>query len=186
MRVLDVISADFVGRPAANPNGLLSVPVVDAGATKQTQPDKTMSEVITLSQEQHDAKIAELSASHVTALDAVKAEVVALTAKLDEANKANVAALAAKDEAHNKTVAELAEAHKAALAEKDKLIGAAENQSAAKLGIRPLVFSRAAELMAQIPEAGKTDAEKWAQYAELKAKDEAKAEIFYRAHLARK
>lgn len=198
MRVLEVLSADFVGRPAANPDGLLSVPAVDAAAPMQTQPAPVMTEpapvvaavvapaVVTLSQEQHDAKIAELSTAHTAALDVVKAEVAALTVKLDEANKAHSAALAAKDEAHNKTVSELAEKHKAEIAKKDEAIATAENQSAAKLGIPPLVLNRAAELSADLPQAALKDHEKWAQYAELKAKDEAKADLFYKLHLARK
>lgn len=178
MRVLDVISADFVGSPAANPNGLLSVPV-DAPPKEEAKPTEPMTQVLTLSQEQHDAALAELSTGHALALSA-------LEAKLTEANAAHVVLLASKDEAHNKAVKELSEQHFAALAEKDKAILTAENQSASKLGIPPLVLNLAALQVSQIPAPGKSDAEKWAQYAELKATDSAKAETFYLAHLARK
>lgn len=184
MRVLDVISADFVGRPAANPMGLLSVPVDGAG-DKQTSTTINMSETVTLSMSDHEAKIAELSAANATAMSVKDGELAALSVKLDEAGKqvaALNAALAAKDEEHKaaleKQAADIKAEHAAKIAE-------LENFDARKLGVAPLKVAKAAALAAAstLPEPAKTDQGKWDQYAALMAESPEKAAQFRAAYM---
>jgi hypothetical protein len=170
MRVLDVISADFVGRPAANPNGLLSAdtaPVVDATPDKQTSTtDATMSETVTLSAEQ--AQLAELSAAHVSALAAKDGEISALAAQLatSAAEKAALtAALAAKDEAHK---AELAAAVSEAVAPVQAKLDEAVKFDARRLGVPPIQIN--ALQAAQEAVAVTTPDEIKAAYAKLEGK----------------
>jgi len=93
MRIANVMSADLVQRPAANPNGLLSA--VDAPATLQTPIMTT-----------------ETKPETVAAPDAA-----ALAAKDSE-----IATFKAEAEKHVAELSKLSENHKAALAEKDTLI----------------------------------------------------------------
>lgn len=181
MRVLDVISADFVGRPAANPNGLLSVDTtvtVDAPTLSQpSTPATTMSEpaIATLSVTDHEAKIAELSKGHEAALEAKQAEVASLTA-----------ALAAKDEAHK---AELSKAVADATAPLTAKIADLEVFDARKLGVAPLTLGKIAARhdaeKSELPAPAKTDREKWDQYAALQAESPEKAAKFKAAYLSK-
>lgn len=197
MRVVDVISADFVGRPAANPNGLFSKETaaqVDAGRVEQmanaenSQSPAPENKVAQLSQADLDAKIAELGKQHETALSAALAakeeqHKAALAAK----DKAHADAVAALEAAHVAKVEETKKAHEAALAEKDAKIAELGVFDARHLGIAPLKVARLqAEADKSLPAPAKTDAEKWQQYSELQAKDPAKAELFKSAYLARK
>lgn len=196
-RISAVPSVDFVKNPAANPNGLLSARV-DAAQQNQT----TMSNDITAALA---AKTEELSKAHTAALAAKDEQHAAALAEKDAALAALVknhaaemkkaaedsaaalaqkdAALAAKDAAHAAALAALNAEHNSALAAAEAKVVEAEKQSAAKLGIPPLVFAHASASLAGLPAAANSDAARWAQYAELKEKDAAKADLFFRTHL---
>lgn len=193
MRVLDVISADFVGRPAANPNGLLSAdaPKVDAKAALQpSTPISSMSEsaaattVATLSVTDHEAKIAELGKSHQAALDAALAN---LRAEFAKEKDALTAAFAAKDEAHK---AELAKAIDEAVKPVAAKLAEAEKFDARKLGVPPIAVRNLVALeeakAAALPEPAKTDYEKWQQYSALLEESAEKAAKFKAAYLTRR
>lgn len=207
-RISAVPSVDFVKNPAANPNGLLSVPAtpaapapsVDAAPQPQTAPmstdlsaalaaktdelAKAHTAALAAKDEQHTAALsalrAELSAAHDAALSAV---VKNHDAALSQLKADHAAALAAKDAAHTAVTDALKAEHKTALAAVEAKLATAESLSAAKLGVPPLVLAHASAALANLPAAGASDAAKWAQYAELKEKDPAKAEVFFRAHL---
>jgi hypothetical protein len=134
-RILGFRSADLVKRPAVNVMGLLSADTattVDASTDKQTSTtEATMSEIVTLSVADHEAKIAELSAGHVSALAAKDGEIAALKAEKDSLT----AALAAKDEAHK---AALATAASEAVAPVQAKLDEAIKFDARRLGVPPL------------------------------------------------
>lgn len=131
MRVLSVVSADFVDRPAANPNGLLSVDGANKG-----EATKAMSEVTTLSIADHETKVAELSAKHAAALSELTAKNESLVKERD----ALTAALAAKDVEHKAALeAKIAEVSKP-LNEK---IAELETFDARKLGVAPVAVRSA-------------------------------------------
>ena len=138
MRVLNVFSADFVKRPAANPNGLLSAdpqPPVDG------KPIVNMSDsVITFDQASVDAKLAEqktaLASEQVAALAAKETEHGAALAAIQTAH---AAALAVKDG----ELAALAVAHAAEIHAIKAELDVAHKNSAAKLGVPPIKFTRA-------------------------------------------
>jgi hypothetical protein len=165
MRVLDVISADFVGRPSANPNGLLSADTaaaVDAAPDKQTSTTSAdMSTTATLSVADHEAKISELSAGHVSALAAKDCEIAALTAE----KNALTAALAAKDEAHKVS---LAAAVSEAVAPLQAKLDEAVKFDARRLGVPPIQIN--ALQAAQEAVAVTTPDEIKAAYAKLEGK----------------
>lgn len=162
MRVLDVISADFVGRPAANPNGLLSVETkvtVDAATVSQpSTPAITMSEpaIATLSVTDHEAKIAELSAGHTAALEAKTAELSAMKAERDSLT----AAFAAKDA---EIVALKAEAAK--VPDLTAKVADLEIFDARKLGVAPMTLGKAK--LAAVSASLNTPAEKLAYYSKI-------------------
>lgn len=200
MRVLDVISADFVGRPAANPNGLLSadtppaiVASVDAQPVikPQTQTLATMSTTTaTLSVADHEAKIAELSALHAGDMIAKNDEIAALAEKLTKATEAKdalTASLASANEAHK---AALEKAVADAVAPIKAELETAKKFDARALGVPPLAVRSLVALeearLAELPAPAATDAAKWEQYAALKAESEDKAEKFRAAYLSRK
>jgi len=176
MRVLDVISADFVGRPAANPNGLLSADnpaPVDAAAQEKAQPmsDKISLDQATLAAKDGEiaaltAQLAEKDAAHVTALAA------AVEAKTAELGAVHTAALAAKDAEiaalGQACVAELAkrdEAHTAALSALTEKLTDSERYDARKLGVAPL---RIAQAQTQLSEAALgTAKDKWEHYQKM-------------------
>ena len=170
MRVLDVISADWVGMPAANPNGVFSkdsAPVDGAGNSQPTE-TKNMSETITLSLSDHEAKIAELSAANTATLSVKDGELAALSAKVDEAGKqvaALNAALAAKDTEHKaaleKAVADAVAAGEAKIKELDTF-------DARKLGVAPVQIRNAQIAKADLS----TDDAKLAFYSKLESREE--------------
>lgn len=160
MRILDVLSADFVGRPAANPSGLFSADLlasVDAAHPKQTP---IMETPATFDQAALDAKLgearstltAELSATHAAALAGRDAEVVKLKADLaalDAAHSAaQAAALATLETAHSAALAAL----NAELAAQKALTDEAVLNSAAKLGVPPLKYTPALQADLTTPE----------------------------------
>lgn len=195
MRVLDVISADFVGRPAANPNGLLSAdsqPPVDEANSKQTSlhkmdpvtpatpPAETItenkSETVVLEQKQPEQKpevaaLDAVKAEYATALAAKDGEIVALAAKLADAEKAHVAALAEKD-------AKIAELSATLATGEDELVGALDEieqreselselrrYDARKIGVPPMMIAAFQQKQA---EAALTDSKsKWEHYQKL-------------------
>lgn len=199
MRVLDVISADFVGRPAANPNGLLSAdapaaiiaPVDDQPVIKpQTKTLATMSTTATLSVADHETKIAELSALHAGDMIVKNDEIAALAEKLAKATEAKdalTASLASSNEAHK---AALEKAVADAVAPIKAELETAKKFDARALGVPPLAVRSLVALeearLAQLPAPAATDAAKWEQYAALKAESEDKAEKFRAAYLSRK
>lgn len=182
MRVLDVISADFVGRPAANPTGLLSQPEgqVDAATLKQPAPTPPMPDQspaapvtataatvetvtenhVALEKSDYEAKLAELAKSHETALGAVNTKVAELEAKIAEKDKAHTTALEALTKSHADAIAKLEADHAAKLKE-------AEGFDARKLGIAPVKI--AALQHAAGVAALNTPAEKLAFYRKLEA-----------------
>jgi len=191
MRVLDIISADFVGRPAANPNGLLSVKTlvtVDAEADKQTSTQTTMSEsatIVTLSVTDHEAKIAELSKANETAVAELAAKHAdALKLESDKVS-ALTAALAAKDTEHK---AALDKAVADATAPLSAKISELEVFDARKLGVAPIVLGKIVAneeaKKADLPAPAKTDSEKWEQYSALLDASPDKAAKFRAAHLS--
>ncbi len=182
MRVLDVISADFVGRPAANPNGLLSADAAETPKENKTMSDeskpaevKPETTVASLSVTDHEAQILALSNEHKAALEMKAGEVAALTA-----------ALAAKDAEHK---AALEKAVADAVAPLNKQIGELAMFDARKLGVAPVALHVAVakhhEAAGELPAPAKTDREKWEQYAELAAKSPELAAKFKAAHLGR-
>jgi hypothetical protein len=189
-RIARVASVDFVRHPAANPDGLLSIkaslaPTVDAPTYNNTaamsdsikleehkaQLAKVETDVAAKLSAEHSAALAKKDEEHAAALSAVKAELE--TAKADYTAK-----LAAADLEHNKAVDALKAEHKAALEK-------AEALSAAKLGIPPLVLSAVEANLSALPAPEATDAGKWAQYADLSAKNPEQAKIFFRTYLRR-
>lgn len=200
MRVLNVISADWVGMPAANPNGVFSVPV-DAEANKQTatQPNtmtENQTETINLSKPDHEKLIADLAASQSkagemqAALAAKDGQITALEAEkiaLGKEKDVLTAALAAANEAHK---AELSKAVADAVAPLQAKIGELETFDARKLGVAPLELSRAVAINAakqgELPEPAKTDRERWDQFDALQAESPEKAAKFKAAYLSRK
>lgn len=171
-RILGFRSADLVKRPAVNVMGLLSadtVTAVDAANDKQTSTSSaTMSETITLSVSDHDAKIAELSAVNVAALAAKDAQIAELAAQLATSAKekdALNAALAAKDEAHK---AELSAAVAAAVEPIKAELETAKKFDARALGVPPI---KIAAMQANIEAAAVTTPEEIkAAYAKLEGK----------------
>lgn len=152
-RILAVLSADMVKRPAVNLTGFLSEninPPVDDIAKGKTS--KSMSEPITFDQAALDAKLseqktaitAELTTAHTASLAAKDTEIAGLTAKLAEKDKAiidaataHTAALAAKD-------AELAKVktdHEAEIHAMKAKLDEAHKNSAAKLGVPPIKYT---------------------------------------------
>lgn len=189
VRVMNVISADLVQRPAANPNGLLS-----AATTVDAQPELQPAQPITMSTE---------TVTQPATADAVAAPVVQ-TVTLETVQAEHTAALAALTAAHttalaekDKKIAELA----VAVVEKDAIIAAGDDElvgaldeieqletklaeasqfDARKLGVAP-VKVRAAQLEA-VAKTLTTPEEKLAHYDKLTSAEEKKA--FRDAHWA--
>ena len=168
MRVLDVLSADWVSRPAANPNGCLSVDGTVQLQTEKSNPQKPMSEIATLSVADHEAKIAELSAANIATLTVKDGEIAALSAKVAEAGNqisALNAALAAKDTEHKAALEKaVADAIKP-LADK---VAELENFDARKLGVAPLKVRQAQAALADLS----TDEAKLAFYEKIEDREE--------------
>lgn len=181
MRVLDVISADFVGRPAANPNGLLSADArkpVDETNPNQT-PIKMETVPATTAPAEKSLTVTESTAA-VVVLAAESPAAVAPVAPAPEvvALEAHTAALAAKDAEILTLSAQLAE--KSALIEtgEDELAGALDALETAeaelatlrtfdarKLGVPPLRIASAQR--AQADAALNTPQAKWEHYQKL-------------------
>jgi hypothetical protein len=180
LRVLGIVSCDFVKTPAAN-TALFSAKV-DGTGDKQSDLMANSTNVIELSKHTEalsakDAEIATLSAQHkdaVAALETKHAEAVAaFEAKLAESVKALEAVAAEKSE-----LTKALDAEKAARAD-------AEQYDIRKAG-GEAIAARFSEIQkAQLPEPAKNDAGKWAQYAELEAKDKAAAAQFHAKYLSR-
>jgi hypothetical protein len=185
LRVLGIVSCDFVKTPAAN-TALFSAKV---DQTDSKQPDSMATQTIELAKHTEavaakDAEIATLSAQH-------KDAVAALETKHAEA----VAAFEAKLAESVKTLAESVKALEAVAAEKSELTKALDAEKAARAeaeqyDIRKAggeaIAARFSEIQkAQLPEPAKNDAGKWAQYAELEAKDKPAAAEFYAKYLSR-
>jgi hypothetical protein len=183
MRVLDVISADFVGRPAANPNGLLSAdasqPVVEANSQStelnkmdSDTPAAATAETTSLETVTTAASTtAAVTVVDVAALAAKDGEIAVLAAKLADAEKAHVAALAEKD-------AKLTELSATLATGEDELVGALDeleqaeariaelaNFDARKLGIPPLRI--ASMQAAQAAAALSTPQQLWEHYQQM-------------------
>lgn len=178
LRVLGILSCDFVKTPAANV--ALFAAKVDGENKEQVMSNKP--EVIELAKHTEaltakDAEIATLSAQHkeaVAALETKHAEAIAaLEAKVSESTKALEAAATEKSE-----LTKALDAEKAARAE-------AEKYDIRKAG-GEAIEARFSEIQkAMLPEPAKNDAGKWAQYAELEAKDKAAAAQFHAKYLSR-
>lgn len=192
-RIGRIESVDFVKTPAANPNGLLSEKpaAVDEPAKQQAL---TMSQEITAAleaqkKELSEANTAAISAALAKAGDEHKATLAALVtqheAALTKANDEHKAALEAANVAHKAELAKKDADHAAVVEDFKNKLARAEELSAAKLGIPPLVLTHAANVMAALPAPAKTDAEKWDQYTALAATDPAKAEHFRKAYLSK-
>lgn len=180
LRVLGILSCDFVKTPAAN----VALFAAKVDGTDDKQPDlmATATNVIELSKHTEalsakDAEIATLSAQHkdaVAALEAKHSEAIkAFEAKLAESTKALEAAASKESE-----LTKALEAEKAARAQ-------AEQYDIRKAG-GEAIEARFSEIQkAMLPEPAKNDAGKWAQYAELEAKDKAAAAQFHAKYLSR-
>lgn len=154
MRLRELLSCDFVQRPAANV-GLFEAQI-DENANKEPklmadQPESILlskhTEEITVLTTQHKDAIAALETKHkeaVTALEAKANEAIAQFAKVTEENKGLTAALAAKTH----------EAEEAAKYDMRKAGGEA---------LQVALESRQSKL----PAPASTDADRWAQYSEL-------------------
>lgn len=182
LRVLGIISCDFVKTPAAN-TALFSAKV-DESASKQPDSMATATNVIELSKHTEalsakDAEIAALSAQHkdaVAALETKHAEAIAaLEAKVAESTKALEAAATEKSD-----LTKALDAEKAARAE-------AEKYDIRKAG-GEAIEARFSEIQkSALPTPAKNDAGKWAQYhALLKEDRKADAEQFRTKYLSRK
>lgn len=159
-RILDILSADIVSRPAVNLMGFLSAnePLVDADAEKQATMSKELESKVAALEAQvasletvtkeRDAARAELEAKGKESAAAVArvAELEAAaksaseqhTAALAEKDKASAAAVAALEAAHVAKLGEVTKAHEAALKAKDKEIADLRDFDARKLGVAPL------------------------------------------------
>lgn len=180
LRVLGIISCDFVKTPAAN----VALFAAKVDGTGDKQPDLMATQTIELAKHTEaisakDAELATLSAQHkdaVAALESKHAEAVkAFEAKLAESVKALEAAAGEKSE-----LTKALEAEKAARAE-------AEKYDIRKAG-GDAIQARFSEInkVVTMPEPAKRDRDRWNQYAELAAKDKAAAEQFYAKYLSRK
>lgn len=165
IRFMAMESADFVKAPAANPDGLFTAKV-------DAPPVGMPIETIALS-------------AHTSALSAKDAELKALSEKLTALSTEHKAALDKLSEDHKTALAakdaELAEAkkaHEAALAE--------AKQFDMRLAGAPALKVQLEKQEAALPEAGKTDQERWEQFEALKAKSPAAAEAFRAKYLTRK
>lgn len=165
VRFSAIDSADWVGSPAANPDGLLAKPV-DA-------PAKGMAQTIDL--ELHtavlfakDAELVTLSASHKSALEKLTADHVAALAAKDDSHKTELSAKDAEIVTIKADHAKQIEASEKALADSKafdaRLLGVPE---AVILASR---MGDSAELAVALPEPAAGDPARWAQHAELKAK----------------
>jgi hypothetical protein len=177
VRFTRIESADFVKSPAANADGLFAAPVDASGKGMAN------AQIITFSQADLDAKLAEATTAHAAALsEALAAKDATHLAALDALKAEHATALAAKDEAHTAALSTLKTEHAAALA-------TAKANDAALLGTPPAVATAKGDdqpAAAALPEPAKGINERWDQYAALKETDPAAAERFFAAHIAPK
>ncbi len=151
MRLRELLSCDFVQKPAANV-GLFEAKIDGNPSTETIMTADSIllskhNEEVSVLSTQHKDAIAALETKHkeaVTALEAKHNEVVAQLAKVQEESKGLTAALAAKTK----------EAEEAAKYDMRKAGGEA---------LQVALEARSVKL----PAPKQTDAEKWAQYAEL-------------------
>lgn len=177
VRFGSIESADFVKAPAANPDGLYSKRVDDAGKGMATETTSANTQTITLSVDHLSAKVEELTG----ALAAKETEYTAALAKINEQ-------LAAKDSEISTLKASLA-AKDAAIEQADKRAteAVAERDEAVKYDIRKAGV-RAEDLPdtnANVTDEKKpeTQDEKWAHYGKLHESDPVAAQKFYDENL---
>lgn len=193
-RILDILSADIVGKPAVNLTGFLSAETPPAASPEQSRPIGSVEAVDAPAQGEtpdpdspmtdHDkAKLADLEAKvanleTVTAeRDAKVAELSAATAKVADLEKQIAAATQAHTAALEAKVAELQKAHadeKAKLETEHKAkVAELEQFDARKLGIAPVKIAHLQQQVAGA--AADTPEAKLAHYEKLPAGPDKKA-----------
>jgi len=179
MRVLGVKSCDFVKTPAAN-TALFAAKVDEKPASNSPS---MANETIALAAHNEalaakTAEIAALSTKHTADLAALEAKHVEVVAALNA--KVTEAEAIIKKAGEDKTSLE------AALAAKTKEADEAKQYDMRKAGAPALQVALQTHVDSKLPAPGKTDREKWAQFAELEASDPKLAAQFQAKFMSRR